>query len=154
MTSLRVLSVWFALRAFVSILSDMVRFSDPHSHRQHTRAPRYSTTVAPNEAAQAKQLIMSQPDALNAKKKVNHPHAFPPLSFAALVWMSRGALLTCAHVHTSSSSWSSFLAPLACAQPVVRATVVAQILSDDGRDGWDVEGTGILLLIRNNSRKG
>jgi hypothetical protein len=97
MTFLRVLSVWFALRAFVSILSDMVRFSDPHSHRQHTRAPRYSTTVAPNEAAQAKQLIMSQPDALNAKKKASHPHAFPQLSlsFAALVWMSRGALLTC-----------------------------------------------------------
>jgi len=96
MTSL----LWFALRAFVSILSDMVRFSDPHSHRQHTRAPRYSTTVAPNEAAQAKQLIMSQPDALNAKKKASHPHAFPQLSLSAkaLVWMSRGALLTCAHV--------------------------------------------------------
>jgi hypothetical protein len=151
MTSL----LWFALRAFVSILSDMVRFSDPHSHRQHTRAPRYSTTVAPNEAAQAKQLIMSQPDALNAKKKASHPHAFPPLSlFRSARLDVKGGVVDLCSRHTSSSSWSSFLAPLACAQPVVRATVVAQILSDDGRDGWDVEGTGILLLIRNNSRKG
>eukprot|EP00036_Acanthoecidae_sp_10tr_P023609 CAMPEP_0206316798 /NCGR_PEP_ID=MMETSP0106_2-20121207/16289_1 /ASSEMBLY_ACC=CAM_ASM_000206 /TAXON_ID=81532 /ORGANISM="Acanthoeca-like sp., Strain 10tr" /LENGTH=124 /DNA_ID=CAMNT_0053748337 /DNA_START=12 /DNA_END=383 /DNA_ORIENTATION=- len=37
--------------------------------------------------------------------------------------------------------------------PVFRAMVVAQVLTDSGRDSWDVEGTGIVALVRNNAMK-